>query len=184
MSPWLFNLEDTPKHSFLVLNPSVAGLVQHSYYIDYQSGSSTLCRWHKLLHPCHSTPAAIHVVLSFALVSQQAGLGAIPLSRAQMSVQMFGLQQNCVELSRFCAVLVGMSGCKCCLENELIESLSPSVLFCFPILFLTHHWVNSCQVPIQTPRETLRGNNLFGTALLSAYKSHVSFSTNRSEKGH
>lgn len=42
------------------------------------------------------------------------------------------LQGNCAELTVFCALLVGISACKSCLEAELTGSLRPrSVLLCF-----------------------------------------------------
>lgn len=83
--------------------------------------------------PCHSTTVLIHLILSFGLgVTSRLSLVPHISAEAKGLCMHLDLQQDCVEHSMLCAIVVGMPGCKGCLENELTESLSPrSVLFCF-----------------------------------------------------
>ena len=116
--------------------------------------------------PCHSTTVPIHLILIFGLgVTSRLSLVPHISAEAKGLCMHLDLQQNCVERSMFCAVVVGMSGCKGCLENELTESLSPrSVLFCFS------HPLRDTSLSQLMPGANSdspgdRRNNWFGTAL-------------------
>lgn len=87
-------------------------------------------------------------------------------------------QGNCAEHTILCAVLFGMSVCKCCLETEPIGSSCPRyVLLCFlhPLSCLLaryQDYLDMQSADSDSPGE-IRGNNWFGSALQPAYKTHV-----------